>query len=561
MTTFASFGLPSFLNESLDRMSIRIPTPIQGKAIPPGLDGLDILASAQTGTGKTIAYLLPLITNLLKDSRSSALILAPTRELAAQIQQAAHALFGKNMSLNTALLIGGESMGKQLSALRRNPRLIVGTPGRINDHLQRKTLRLQETRFLVLDETDRMLDMGFTEALKKIVHYLPKERQTFMFSATMPPSIKALSLTYLTNPQHISVGSTTAPSLQVKQETLQTSANDKFPSLIKELNDREGSVIIFVKTKHGADRLAEKLSRQNHPAAAIHGDLKQRKRDEVIRDFRNLKHRIMVATDLAARGLDIPHIKHVINYDLPQCPEDYIHRIGRTGRAGMEGSALSLIAPEDNQKWRRIHSLITLGKDHPVAANTDSPKRRSKPRPFQKSADSRGPYQQSEGSKQGKPYRSSEGSKQDRPFHGSGDAKPGKPYRGSEGPKKERSFREFGDTKREKPFRSAEGSKSERPFHGSADAKRGKPFRSAEGPKSERPFHGSGGAKRGKPFRSAEGPKSERTFHGAGDAKRGPSSRGSESSLRKSFQKPTDAKRGGSGFARRSSSKQQHAFR
>ncbi len=583
MTTFASFGLPSFLNESLDRMSIKIPTPIQEKAVPPGLEGFDILASAQTGTGKTIAYLLPLITNLLKDSQASALILAPTRELAAQIQQAAHALFGKNMSLNTALLIGGESMGKQLSALRRNPRLIVGTPGRINDHLQRRTLKLQETRFLVLDETDRMLDMGFTEALKKIVHYLPKERQTFMFSATMPSSIKALSMTYLTNPQHISVGSTTAPSLQVKQETLQTSANDKFPILLKELNDREGSIIIFVKTKHGADRLAEKLSNQNHPAAAIHGDLRQRKRDEVIRDFRNLKHRIVVATDVAARGLDIPHIKHVINYDLPQCPEDYIHRIGRTGRAGMEGSALSLIAPEDNQKWRRIHSLINLGKESPVAANTDTPRKRSKPRPFQKSADSRGLYQQSEGSRQGKPYRRSEDSKKDRPFHGSGDARPGKPYRNSEGSKQDRPFREFGDAKQGKPYRNSEGAKQDRPFHGSGDARPGKPYRNGEkqerpfsgsgdarpgkpyrnGSKQDRPFNGSGDARPGKPYRSSEGPKQDRPFSGSGDARPGKPYRSSESSSspRKSFQKPTDAKRGGGGFARRGPSKQQHAFR
>lgn len=555
MTTFASFGLPVFLNESLDRMNIKVPTPVQEKAIPLGLEGVDILASAQTGTGKTIAYLLPLITNLLKESHSSALVLAPTRELAAQIQQAAHTLFGKKMSLNTALLIGGEPMGKQFSALRRNPRLIIGTPGRINDHLQRKTLKLQETRFLVLDEVDRMLDMGFSEDLKKIVTYLPKERQTFMFSATMPPSIKALSLTYLTNPHHISIGSTTAPSLQVKQETLQTSANDKFPTLLKELNDREGSVIIFVKTKHGADRLAEKLSHQNHPATAIHGDLKQRKRDAVIRDFRNLKQRIMVATDLAARGLDIPHIKHVINYDLPQCPEDYIHRIGRTGRAGMEGSALSLIAPEDNQRWKRIHSLINLGKDLPVAANTDSPQRRSKSRSFRKSADSRkseNPWQEKSqrraasfqkpvDSKQRKSYLASEETSSERPFHGSRDTKRGKPFRNAEGSKSKKSLQGAGDVKQGKPFRSAKGSKAERFFHEAGDTKRERPFRIAEGSKSKRPFHGAADAKRGKSFRSAEG-----------------------SVQKKSFQKPMSAKRDGGSFARpakRGPSKQQHAFR
>src|ERR1700722_18611638 len=227
MTTFTSFGLPSFLNEALIRMQITAPTPIQGKAIPPGLQGLDILASAQTGTGKTMAYLLPLITNLLNKPRESALILVPTRELAAQIQETARKLLGKKFE--GALLIGGSSMFKQLSDLKRNPKLIIGTPGRINDHLARGTLKLNETRFLVLDETDRMLDMGFSEALKKIVNHLPKERQTFMFSATMPPSIRTLSLTYLSNPQYISVGSTTEPVLKIKQETLQTSANDKFP--------------------------------------------------------------------------------------------------------------------------------------------------------------------------------------------------------------------------------------------------------------------------------------------------------------------------------------------
>lgn len=409
MTTFTSFGLPSFINESLERMGITVPTPIQEKAIPAGLEGHDILGSAQTGTGKTMAYLIPLITNLMKSERSTALIMAPTRELAAQIQDAAIKLQGKK--LNVVLLIGGDSMHRQLSALKRHPRLIVGTPGRINDHLTRGTLRLNETRFLVLDETDRMLDMGFSDVLKKIVHHLPKERQTFMFSATMPPSIKTLSMTYLTDPQHIAVGSTTQPTLKIKQEMLQTLSSDKFPCLLKELNEREGSVIIFVKTKHGADRLAEKLSRQNHEANAIHGDLKQRKREEVIRDFRNLTKRIMVATDIAARGLDIPHIKHVINYDLPQCPEDYIHRIGRTGRAGMEGHALSLVSPEDGNKWRRIHNLIETGTDDPSLA--DKSNKRSKQRSFQNSGPSKYASSKREGFRSDGPKR--EGFRSDAP--------------------------------------------------------------------------------------------------------------------------------------------------
>lgn len=384
MTTFTHFDLPSLISDSLQQMGITQPTPIQEKAIPLGLEGHDVLASAQTGTGKTLAYLLPLITNLIKDPTGSALVLAPTRELAAQIQESARALLGNKMSF--ALLIGGDSMYKQLSTLKRKPRLIIGTPGRITDHLKRRSLHLQECRFLVLDEVDRMLDMGFSDALKKIISYLPEKRQTFMFSATMPPSIKKLSLSYLTNPQQISVGSTTAPVLKIKQETRQTASADKFPHLLRELEEREGSVIIFVKTKHGADRLAEKLSHKNHHASAIHGDLKQRKREEVIRDFRNLKKRIMVATDIAARGLDIPHIMHVINYDLPQCPEDYIHRIGRTGRAGMEGFALSFISPEDNHKWRQIHHLMNPGKPGSFAGSStpsSEPRRKAKKRPYQ----------------------------------------------------------------------------------------------------------------------------------------------------------------------------------
>jgi superfamily II DNA/RNA helicase len=379
MTSFNSFGLSSAMTDSLARMEITVPTPIQAQAIPKGLEGHDILGSAQTGTGKTMAYLIPLISNLMKDERSTALIMAPTRELAAQIQEAARKLYGKK--LITVLLIGGDSMFKQLVALKKHPRLIIGTPGRIHDHLTRGTLRLNEARFLVLDEVDRMLDMGFSEALKKIAEFLPETRQTFMFSATMPPSIKKLSMTYLKNPQLISIGSTTQPTAKIKQEILHTPSSDKYSCLVKELNEREGSVIVFVKTKHGADRLAEKLSKQNHPATAIHGDLRQRKREEAIKDFRNLVKRIMVATDVAARGLDISHIKHVINYDLPQCPEDYIHRIGRTGRAGMEGHALSFVSPEDMQKWKRIHHLMETGKDDSSLTAPAKSSRKRKARP------------------------------------------------------------------------------------------------------------------------------------------------------------------------------------
>ncbi len=374
MTNFASLGVSPFLVQSLERMRISIPTPIQVGAIPPALEGHDILASAQTGTGKTIAYLMPLITHLQAHPQSGALVLCPTRELAAQVRDATQQLFDRKTPFDIALLIGGDPIAKQFAALRRRPQLIVGTPGRILDHIDRRTLRLQETGFLVLDEADRMLDMGFSQPLEEIVHELRKERQTLMFSATMPPSIMKLSQKYLTNPKQVSVGSSTQAAPQIKQETLQTKTADKFPSLLNALNTREGTVIVFVRTKFGAAQLAEKLRRQDHQADAIHGDLRQRQRDQVLKSFRNLESRILVATDVASRGLDIPHVKHVINYDLPECPEDYIHRIGRTGRAGMEGNALSFVSPEEGGKWRLIHKLM-----HPNAPQPDMGGSRDRP--------------------------------------------------------------------------------------------------------------------------------------------------------------------------------------
>lgn len=362
MTSFKEFGLPIGLVQSLERAHITTPTPIQAQSIPVAMEGHDLLASAQTGTGKTIAYLLPLVKNLIDSAHGTALILAPTRELADQIRVSLQMLLGRSAQSDIALLIGGAPIFRQFTALKKRPRFIIGTPGRINDHLLRGTLVLRETRFLVLDETDRMLDMGFSEDLDKIVKHLPKERQTLMFSATMPPNIIKLSQKYLNNPKHIAIGETTQPAAKIQQKMLQTSSGDKYTNLLRELDEREGSVIIFVKTKISAAHLADKLKRQNHSADAIHGDLKQRRRDEVIRAFRNNKNRIMVATDIAARGLDIPHIKHVINYDLPQCAEDYIHRIGRTGRAGMEGFAISFVSPGENRKWQAIYQMVTYGK-------------------------------------------------------------------------------------------------------------------------------------------------------------------------------------------------------
>jgi ATP-dependent RNA helicase DeaD len=362
MQQFLDAELPLPLIESLKRMRFNTPTPIQAKAIPLVLAGKDILGSAQTGTGKTGAFAIPIVAKLLTHECQRALILTPTRELASQVMDAITQLLGKKSGIHAALLIGGESMPKQLRQLREHPQVIVGTPGRVNDHLQRETLDLSQTDFLVLDETDRMLDMGFNVQLEKIARHLPKTRQTLMFSATMPDSIVKLSRQYLQDPVRVQVGSMTVPLDQLTQEIVQVKEEDKYSQLVAQLDRREGSIIVFVKTKRGADRLATKLSREDYNARAIHGDLRQHQRNRVIHAFRNRKYRIMIATDVAARGLDIPHIEHVINYDLPQQPEDYVHRIGRTARAGAKGSAINFITPQDKRKWHAIDCLLDPSK-------------------------------------------------------------------------------------------------------------------------------------------------------------------------------------------------------
>lgn len=379
---FKDLALPESLMHTLAHMQFTNPTPIQAQAIPPALAGKDILGSAQTGTGKTGAFGIPLVTKLLKSSRGSALVMTPTRELATQVLKQLQQLAGKNSKIKSALLIGGDSMPKQLQQLKNRPRIIVGTPGRINDHLERGSLMLHDANFLVLDETDRMLDMGFTIQIDQIMKFLPKQRQTLLFSATLPGNIQQISKKYLTDPVRVAIGSTDTPAKNIKQEIIRISEAEKYDTLTQQLNEREGSIIVFVKTKFGADKMAAKLRKENHSVDAIHGDLRQNRRDRVIANFRKRKNRILVATDVAARGLDIPHIEHVINYDLPQCPEDYIHRIGRTARAGAEGSALCLITPADRSKWNAINRLINPDAKPEKGESGEGKKRRGSRRNF-----------------------------------------------------------------------------------------------------------------------------------------------------------------------------------
>ncbi|HMQ10531.1 MAG TPA: DEAD/DEAH box helicase [Oligoflexia bacterium] len=358
MKTFQEMGLSEALLSTLKDIQFTIPTPIQSKAIPLALQGKDILGSAQTGTGKTGAFGIPLVSKLLSSSRGKALVITPTRELASQVMSQLKLMLGNNSNIKSALLIGGESLPKQERQIQSRPRIIVGTPGRINDHLSRGVLMLHDADFLVLDETDRMLDMGFACQIDNIMKYMTGKRQTLLFSATLPKNIINIARKYQNNAEYIAVNHTSTPATKVKQDLLRISQSEKYLKLLDQLDKRQGSIVIFVKTKYGTEKMAEKLSKMGFSADAIHGNLNQNKRDRVISAFRDKKYRILVATDIAARGLDIPHIEHVINYDLPQCAEDYIHRIGRTARAGATGSALNLVSPEDRKKWNAIYRLL-----------------------------------------------------------------------------------------------------------------------------------------------------------------------------------------------------------
>ena len=390
MENFKLLKIEDSLKNSLQKMNFTKPTPIQGMAIPAALEGKDILGTAQTGTGKTLAFSIPLINKLILDKNAFALVMCPTRELASQVMEAIKSIISDKIRIKTALLIGGEAMQKQLRQLGNRSRIIVGTPGRINDHLKRKSLNLSATKYLVLDETDRMLDMGFTPQIEMILKFVPKDHQTLLFSATLPQNILRISDRYLNKPERISTGATSVPIAKIKQETLQVFKENKYDELIDQFLARKGSILVFVKTKRGADKMVKKLKEEGHSADAIHGDLRQSKRDRVINSFRKGLKRILIATDVAARGLDIPLIQHVINYDLPQVPEDYIHRIGRTARAGSEGSALTFLTPDDRSMWNSINKLIDPNfKPAPSGLRRDSKNKRRGKGPNNKKRKSR----------------------------------------------------------------------------------------------------------------------------------------------------------------------------
>ena len=375
MQKFSDLSISLLVLDAIKKLKLIKPTPIQKISIPLALEGNDILGTAQTGTGKTYAFGIPLINHLTLDKDSYAIILTPTRELALQVSSALKDLTSMKNIIDTAVIIGGDSIQKQLKQLKK-ARLVVGTPGRIHDHIRRKSLKLSKFNFLVLDETDRMLDMGFVDEIKSIIEKLPSH-QTLLFSATLPKKISDIAKNFMTNPQRVNVGEENTPLTNIKQEIKNVNQKEKFEHLKLELLEINGSVVLFVKTKRSADKIALKLRKDKFNAEAIHGDLRQSKREKVILKFRKNRFQILVATDVAARGLDIPHIEHVINFDIPQNPEDYIHRIGRTARAGAKGRALTFLTDGDKKNWNAIGKLINPNAPVPKS-KLDSRRKKSK---------------------------------------------------------------------------------------------------------------------------------------------------------------------------------------
>ena len=358
MTTFKDFALPEALQHKLDALGFDTPTPVQERAIPAALEHRDILGSAQTGTGKTAAFSIPLLTKIMNHADVYGIIVTPTRELALQVDEQIRAFLSAKSKIRSVVLIGGASIERQVQALGKRPKIIVGTPGRIIDHLERKSLDLSGFNYVVLDETDRMLDMGFSAPIAEIFSYVSEERQTLLFSATLPKNIQKISAQYLQNPVRIEMGQVNSVGDNIVQSTQFVSKDGKFEMLVDALREHDQSAIVFMNSKFATEKMAKRLKSVGFTAEAIHGDLRQSKRERVISNLRDNKFRVLVATDVAARGIDVPHIHQVINFDLPRQTEDYIHRIGRTGRNGAQGIALNLATRDDMEKLNEIERLI-----------------------------------------------------------------------------------------------------------------------------------------------------------------------------------------------------------
>jgi ATP-dependent RNA helicase RhlE len=362
MKTFTELSLSPVLQANLARNGFVEPTPVQSEAIEPALAGRDIVATAQTGTGKTLAFVIPMLESLIRQPITAgvgAVILSPTRELAIQI----HETFVKLASgtgIHAAVVVGGLGEHKQLEAIRRGARVLVATPGRLSDFLQRRLVRLGTVRVMVLDEADRMLDMGFLPTIRAILAEMPAQRQNLLFAATMERSVTELIKSHLKNPVRVAIGSVTKPNEHVDLRICEVEQDHKLGLLQSMLKKEDGTFLVFARTKHGADRLAKKLSGGGVKTTSIHGNRSQSQRNQALRGFQDGQYRVLVATDVAARGIHVEGIAHVVNYDLPQGPEDFIHRVGRTGRAGAKGTAWTFGTRSERGEIRKIEQALNI---------------------------------------------------------------------------------------------------------------------------------------------------------------------------------------------------------
>ena len=355
-TTFDGLGIAPKILEILDRLHFTVPTPIQYQSIPTALKGKDIMGIAQTGTGKTLAFGVPMVQRLAMTG-GNGLVILPTRELALQVEETINKI-GRGLNIKTAVLIGGQNMNRQIGLLRRKPDIIIVTPGRLVDHLERKTINLSKTSVLVLDEADRMLDMGFAPQIKKILLNVPKERQTMLFSATMPSNIIKIAKTYMKLPVRIEVAPSGSAAANVTHEIFIVKRESKLALLEAVIKEHQGSTLIFSRTKFGAKKIAHAIRKMGHTSSEIHSDRSLHQRLRALSGFKKGAYQFLVATDIAARGIDVTNIELIINFDMPDSAEDYVHRIGRTGRAGHSGHAISFAMPNQKYDIKTIERLI-----------------------------------------------------------------------------------------------------------------------------------------------------------------------------------------------------------